>query len=85
MAKGYAQKQGMDNYNEIFSPVVKYSSIRSLLVLVAQFNLELAQLDVKTTFLHMNLVEEIYMRQLRGTKRKEKKDWFVSSRNLSIV
>ena len=49
VAKGYAQKEGID-YNEIFSPVVKHSSIRILLALVAQFNLELAQLDVKTAF-----------------------------------
>lgn len=50
VAKGYAQKEGVD-YNEVFSPVVKHSSIRILLALVAQLNLELAQLDVKTTFL----------------------------------
>ncbi|KAE8725113.1 hypothetical protein F3Y22_tig00009009pilonHSYRG00067 [Hibiscus syriacus] len=51
IAKGYAQKEGID-YNEVFSPVVKHSSIRILLALVAQLNLELAQLDVKTAFLH---------------------------------
>ena len=51
MAKGYAQKEGID-YNEIFLPVVKHSSIRILLALVAQFDLELVQLDVKTAFLH---------------------------------
>ncbi|KAE8732640.1 hypothetical protein F3Y22_tig00001818pilonHSYRG00042 [Hibiscus syriacus] len=44
VAKGYAQKEGID-YNEVFSPVVKHSSIRILLALVAQLNLELAQLD----------------------------------------
>ena len=49
VAKGYAQKEGID-YNEVFSPVVKHSSIRVLLALVAQLNLELVQLDVKTTF-----------------------------------
>ena len=40
VAKGYAQKEGID-YNEVFSPVVKHSSIRILLALVAQFNMEL--------------------------------------------
>jgi hypothetical protein len=45
VAKGYAQKEGID-YNEVFSSVVKHSSIRVLLALVAQFDLELVQLDV---------------------------------------
>jgi len=43
----------------VFSPVVKYSSIRILLALVTQYDLELDQLDVKS--LHGDLNEEIYM------------------------
>ena len=54
VAKVFAQREGID-YNEVFSPVVKHSSIRILLALVAQLNLELAQLDVKTIFLHGDL------------------------------
>ncbi|KAE8708956.1 hypothetical protein F3Y22_tig00110332pilonHSYRG00622 [Hibiscus syriacus] len=67
VAKGYSQKEGID-YNEVFSPVVRHSSIRILLTLVAQLNLELAQLDVKTAFLHGDLEEEIYMTQPEGYK-----------------
>ncbi|KAM1671634.1 hypothetical protein ACFXTN_036619 [Malus domestica] len=67
VAKGYAQKEGID-YNEVFSHVVKHSSIRILLALVVQFDLELAQLDVKTVFLHGDLEEEIYMSQPEGFK-----------------
>ena len=74
VAKGYAQKEGID-YNEVFSPVVKHSSIRILLALVAQFDLELAQLDVKTAFLHGDLDEEIYMVQPDGFKAVGKEDW----------
>ena len=65
VAKGYAQKKDID-YNEIFSPGVKHSSIRILLALIAQFDLELIQLDVKTAFLHGDLEEEIYMLQPVG-------------------
>ncbi|KAH9688421.1 hypothetical protein KPL70_015118 [Citrus sinensis] len=65
VAKGFAQKECID-YNEVFSPIVKHTSIRILLTLVAEYELELAQLDVKTTFLHGNLEEEIYMIQPCG-------------------
>jgi len=60
VAKGYAQQEGID-YNEIFSSIVKHSSIWILFALVAQYALDLDQLDVKTAFLHDNLDEEIYM------------------------
>ena len=74
VAKGFAQREGID-YNEVFSPIVKHSSIRTLLALVAQLNLELAQLDVKTAFLHGDLEEEIYMTQPEGYKVDGKEDW----------
>ena len=53
--------------------MVHHTSIRVLLAFVAPFDLELEQLDVKTTFLHGELEEEIYMKQLRGfiVHRKE--------------
>ena len=72
VAKGYAQTEGVD-YNEVFSPVVKHSSIRILLALVAQLDLELVQMDVKTAFLHGDLEEKIYMNQPNGFKVAGKK------------
>ena len=59
-AKGHAQKEGID-YNEIFYPVVKHTSIRMLFAIVTEFDLELEQMDVKT-FLHADLEEKIYMK-----------------------
>ena len=65
VVKGFYQKEGID-FNEIFSPVVRHTSIRVLLAFVALFDLELEQLDVKTAFLHGELEEEIYMDQPEG-------------------
>ena len=56
VAKGYKQKEGVE-FNEVFSLIVKHSSIKVLLAMVALFDLELEQLDVKTTFLHGELEE----------------------------
>ena len=65
VAKGYAQKYGID-YDEIFSPVVRFSSIRFLLAFPVQHDLLIHQMDVKTAFLNSKLNEEIYMQQPEG-------------------
>ena len=65
VSKGYTQKEGID-YNEVFSPVVKDSSVRILMSVVCQNDWELQQMDVKTTFLHGELEESIYMEQPEG-------------------
>ena len=54
------------DFNGIFAPVVKMTSIRTVLSIASSMNLEVEQLDVKTTFLHGNLEEEIYMQQPEG-------------------
>ena len=71
--KGYGQKKGID-YDEIFSPVVKMSSIRVVLGLAASLDLEVEQMDVKTAFLHGDLEEEIYMEQPEGYVKKGKEN-----------
>jgi hypothetical protein len=65
VAKGYSLREGMD-FNEIFSRVVKLISIRVLLAMVALFDLELEQLDVKIAFLHGELEETISMHRPEG-------------------
>ncbi|QHO13807.1 Retrovirus-related Pol polyprotein [Arachis hypogaea] len=69
--KGFEQKKGID-FEEIFSPVVKMSSIRVVLGLAASLNLEVEQLDVKTAFLHGDIDKEIYMEQPEGFEVKGK-------------
>lgn len=72
--KGFGQRKGVD-FDEIFSPVVKMTLIRVILGLAASLNLEVEQMDVKTTFLHGDLEEEIYMEQPEGFLVKDKEDY----------
>jgi hypothetical protein len=65
VVKGFAHKKGID-FDEIFSPIAKMTSIRTILSLVVVEDLHLEQLDVKTTFLHGDLEEDIYMQQPQG-------------------
>lgn len=64
-AKGYSQREGID-YEETFSPVVRYDSVRVLLAIAASKDMEIRQFDVKTAFLNGDLKEEVYMEQPKG-------------------
>ena len=72
VAKGYSQRQGID-FEETFSPVVRFSAIRTLLVLAIQKDMIVHQMDVVTAFLNGELYGETYMQQLRDMKSQERK------------
>ena len=65
MAKGFTQREEI-NYNEIFSSVSCKDSFRIIMALVAHYDLELHQMDVKTTFLNGDLEENVYMARPKG-------------------
>jgi len=65
VAKGFTQKDEID-YKETFSLVSKKDSFRIIMALVAHYDLELHQMDVKTAFLNGNLEEDVYMDQPVG-------------------
>jgi hypothetical protein len=65
VAKGFTQREGID-YTETFSPVSCKDSLKIIMALVAHYNLELHQMDVKTTFLNRDLLENIYITQPKG-------------------
>jgi hypothetical protein len=65
VAKGFSQVEGID-YNESISPIAKMNSICLVISLVASHKWEFHQMDVKSSFFHGYLQEEIYMEQPPG-------------------
>ena len=60
VARGFTQKEGID-YTDTFSPISSEDSFRTIMALVAHFDLELYQIDVKTMFLNGDIDETIYI------------------------
>nr|GEY29453.1 hypothetical protein [Tanacetum cinerariifolium] len=65
VAKGYTQTPWID-YEETFSPVADIRAIRILIAIVAYYDYEIWQMDVKTAFLNGYLNEEVYMEKPEG-------------------
>src|SRR5258708_30005626 len=62
VAKGFSQVEGLD-YDQIFSPVVRFETVRLILATAALENWTISGVDVKNAYLYGNLDEEIYMEQ----------------------
>jgi len=69
-SKHFEQVEGID-YTETFSHVSKMNSIHLVLSLVASFKWEFHQMDIKFSFLHGDLHEEIYMEQPTSFMEKD--------------
>ncbi len=67
--KGYEETYGID-YDEIFSPVLRFETLRFLLTLGAVKDYEIHQMDVKTAFLNGEIDKAIYMEQPKGYEKK---------------
>ncbi len=74
VARGFSQKYGID-YQETFAPVVRLNTLRAVIALAVDRNMEVHQMDVKTAFLNGELEETVYMRQPPGMTVEGKEEW----------
>jgi hypothetical protein len=72
VARGFSQKEGID-YEETFSHVARYTSIRTIIALAAKMKWKLHQMDVKTAFLNGVIEEEVYIEQPQGFEVEDRK------------
>ena len=62
---GFSQNEGID-YEETFTPIARYSSIRTIISLATKMSWRVHQMDVKTAFLNGVIEEEVYIEQPKG-------------------
>jgi hypothetical protein len=71
VARGFSQVEGID-YEETFALIARYTSIHTIIALVASMGWRLHQMDVKTAFLNGEIEEEVYIEQPDGFVIHEK-------------
>jgi hypothetical protein len=72
VARGFSKKERID-YEETFAPIARYTSIRTIISLVAKMKWKLHQMDVKTTFLNGVIEEEVYIEKPQGFEVEDRK------------
>ena len=74
VVKEFSQVKGID-FNEMYSPIVGYFIVWTLLAPTCANDWHIYQIDTKSAFLNGDLKEEIYMKIPPGQNRPEKHVW----------
>ena len=64
VAKGFHQQSGVD-YDETYSPVIKPTTVRTVLSIAISSGWSLCQIDIQNAFLHGNLSEDVFIVSLK--------------------
>ena len=64
-ARGFTQQPDID-FNEMFAPVARMDTVRTVLAISAQNKWHVYQMDVKSAFLNGYLEEEVSVEQPQG-------------------
>jgi hypothetical protein len=72
VARGFSQKEGI-GYEETFSHVSRYTSIRTIISLATKIKWKLHQMGVKTNFLNGVIEEEVCIEQPQGFEVEDRK------------
>lgn len=84
VARGYSKQYGVD-FGDMFSPVIKATTVRTVLGVAERKSWPLRQLDVNHAFLQARLTDEVYMAQPPGFVAKIVRTMFLASTKLSTV
>ena len=82
VAKGFTQRPGTD-FNETFAPVARIGSIRTVMALAAELELEIHQLDFVSAYLNGDIEEEIFIEipnELSKILKKEEYEKYVGQK-----
>jgi hypothetical protein len=72
VARGFSQKEGI-GYEDTFTPMARYTLIRTIIALVAKMKRKLHQIDAKTTFLNGVIEEEVYIEKPQGFEVEDRR------------
>jgi hypothetical protein len=65
VARGSQQQVGED-FEETYAPIIKYNILQTMITLIGHNGWRTYHLDIKITFLNGELIEEVYIKQLKG-------------------
>jgi len=76
---GSRQLPGLDytDYTESFAPIVQWSTVRLVMILVSMLNLESCQIDFTQAFTQADIEEDIYMRLPQGWQVDDTDNWCI--------